>query len=284
MSGRLNGKIAIITGGSSGLGAATAGRFVHEGARVVIADFQEEAGRRRAAELGDAARFVRADVTSEDDLAGMIDFAVSEFGGLDILFNNAGAAGNLDPVKSMDAAGWDGTMALLPRAGVLAMKHAYPHLKARGGGSIINTASIAALRPGISNISYSVAKAAVIALTQVAAAEFAPDFIRVNAISPGIIPTQTMGGFFGMTRAKCDELRADIAEIFSTAQPIGRSGVADDIANMALFLASDESAFVTGQQFVADGGMMLMPPSSLELHRPESVLARMFDLAAKHRE
>lgn len=284
MAGRLDGKIAIITGGSAGLGAASVDRFVQEGAKVVIADFQEEAGRQKAEASNGAVRFVRVDVTSEHDLARMIDFAVSEFGGLDILFNNAGAAGNLDPIKSMDAVGWDGVMALLPRASVLAMKYAYPHLKARGGGSIINTASIAALRPGISNISYSVAKAAVITLTQMAAAEFGPDAIRVNAICPGIIPTQSMGGFFGMTREKCDELRGDVAEIFSTAQPIKRSGTADDIASMAVFLASDESGFVTGQQFAVDGGMMMMPPSSLEPHRPESVLARMFELAERHRE
>ena len=284
MAARLAEKVAIITGGSSGLGAATVDLFLKEGAHVLIADFQVEAGEHTARQSNGRARFVRADVTNEADIANMVEVAISAFGGVDILVNNAGSAGTLASIAEMDAEGWDAVMALLPRAAALGMKHAYPHIKARGSGSIINTASIAAMRPGIASVSYAVAKAGVLALTKMAAAEFAPDNIRVNAICPGIIPTQGISGFFGVSREKCDEMEPEVTKIFATAQPLKRAGTPRDIANTALFLASDEAAFTTGQDFVVDGGMLMMGPSSLEMNRPDGVMARMAELASRYRD
>ncbi|CAN5393036.1 glucose 1-dehydrogenase [soil metagenome] len=281
MAGALDGKVAIITGGSAGLGAASVDLFVREGAKVVIADFQIEAGEARATASDGSVAFIRCDVMQEDDIAAMVAFAKARFGGLDILFNNAGSAGTLAPVAQMDAEGWDAVMALIPRAAVLGMKHAYPLIKARGGGSIINTASIAGMRPGISNTGYSVAKAAVLQLTRMAAVEFAPDSIRVNTICPGIVPTQALGGFFGVARDRVDAMLPQVYEIFNAAQPIPRSGRPEDIARTALFLASDASSWTTGQEFVVDGGMMLMGPGSLEFTRPDGVLARTFALAGQ---
>jgi NAD(P)-dependent dehydrogenase (short-subunit alcohol dehydrogenase family) len=277
MTGRLDGKIAVITGGSSGLGAATVELFLAEGARVVVADLNEPTGG-----IGANARFARCDVTREADIAEAIGLAKRAFGGLDILFNNAGASGTMAPLGEMDANAWDATMALLPRAAMLGIKHAVPLLAERGGGSIINTASIAGMRTGISTPAYTVAKAAVLQLTRAAAMEFGPRNIRVNNICPGIIPTGSVGGYFGIPADKLDAAVPKIHDIFATAQPLPRSGRPIDIAQMALFLASDASAFATGQDFVVDGGMMLMGPGSLEVERGDGVIQRMIALSQSY--
>jgi NAD(P)-dependent dehydrogenase (short-subunit alcohol dehydrogenase family) len=281
MGNRLAGKVAVVTGGSAGIGAATVDLFLSEGAEVIIADLQVDAGERIASRSGGRARFIRTDVTKEADIKAMIEMAAGSFGGLDILLNNAGAAGAMAPIADMEAADWDMTMELLPRAAMLGMKHAYPLLRARGGGSIINTASIAGMRPGISSAAYSVAKAAVMQLARMAAVEFAADNIRVNNICPGIIPTQVLGSFFGVPRDRVHEMLPDVAAIFSSAQPLQRAGSPKDVAYTALFLASDESAFTTGQDFVVDGGMMMMGPPSLDATRPDGILSRMVELAKR---
>jgi NAD(P)-dependent dehydrogenase (short-subunit alcohol dehydrogenase family) len=278
VTGTLDGKIALITGGCSGLGAATVDLFEREGARVVIADLQHALGEKREANSQGAVRFVRCDVTKEEDVAAAVRFSREAFGGLDVLFNNAGPGSCDYPIADMDVGKWDAIMALLLRGPMLGIKHAVPPMRARGGGAIINTASIAALRPGISSAAYSVAKAGTIHLTRMAAVELAPYNIRVNAICPGIFPTQGVGDMLGLSREKVRECLPQIEEIFSTAQPLKRSGRASDIAQMALFLASGASSFTTGQEFVVDGGMTMMGPGSLELDRPESVLQRLSKL------
>jgi NAD(P)-dependent dehydrogenase (short-subunit alcohol dehydrogenase family) len=281
MGNALAGKVTVITGGCSGIGAAAVDLFEREGASVIIADLQVAAGERRAAASPSTLRFIRCDVVQETDIALAVGLAMREFGGLDILFNNAGAAGTLAPIATMDSADWDAIMGLITRAAMLGMKHAVPFMRQRGAGSIINTASIAGLRPGIAAVGYSVAKAALIQLTRMAAVEFACDNIRVNAICPGVIPTQALGGLFGTTREATQQMLPEVAKIFADAQPLKRSGTPEDIAQTALFLASNASSFTTGQEFVVDGGMMLMGPGTLELGRAGGVMQRIAELAVR---
>jgi NAD(P)-dependent dehydrogenase (short-subunit alcohol dehydrogenase family) len=282
MSGALQGKVAIVTGGSSGIGEEAVLVFAREGARVVNADRQSPLP--RAAEVeGDRVTYQACDVTREEDIRALIARVEHDFGGLDVLFNNAGASGAPAPIGSMEVADWDATMALVLRSGMLGMKHALPAMRRRGGGSIINTASVAGARAGIGSVAYSVAKAGVIQMTRLAALEFAADNIRVNAICPGVIPTPSFGDFFGVSRSDMTRVLPRVAEIYRDAQPLKRAGRPVDIAKMALFLASDAAAFITGQDFVVDGGMLLMPPGSMELERPGNVMDRTIQLALKLR-
>lgn len=280
--GRLQGKVAVITGGCSGFGAAAVDLFVAEGAKVVIADLQADLGDKKQAESGGSIRFVRCDVTDENQLHNALHTAVDSFGGLDVLFNNAGGvdAAHL-PIADMTVEQWDWVMALNLRAAVMAMKHALPLLRARGGGSVINTASIAGMGVGISTVAYSVAKAGLIHLTRMAAAELAPDNIRVNAICPGTIPTPAYEKEFGMPKGAYETAYEDIAAVFRDTQPIRRAGHALDVARMALFLASEEASFVTGQHMVVDGGMLQMPPPSLKPDDPNGALLRMMGLSER---
>ncbi len=257
MAGRLDGKVAVVTGGCSGIGLGAVERFAAEGARVVAADIQDDKGAILAQRFGGAIRYARCDVTREADIEAALAMAANEFGGLDILFNNAGAAGLPGQIETMTAEGWDATFALLVRAPVLGMKHAAPLMKARGGGSIINTASIAGLQAGWGPLAYSAAKAAVIHLTRCAAAELSPHRIRVNAICPGLIATSIFGAALGMPREAADQMAAQVAQNAAVAQPIPKSGLPEDIAGAALFLASDDSLFVTGTHLVVDGGITI---------------------------
>lgn len=277
----LKGRVAVITGGSSGLGAAAVELFSREGARVVIADLVAPAA--QAADLAASVRFTHCDVTVEADIAAALAFAEREFGGVDVLLNNVGAAGSLAPIADLRAEDWDATMALCLRSCLLGIKHVVPYLRRRGGGSIINTASIAGMRPGISGVAYSVAKAAVIHLTRMAAVEFATDRIRVNALCPGIIPTPAVASYFGVPPEKAADFMQEVAALFGTAQPITRAGLPRDIAQTALFLASDASAFTTGQEFVIDGGMLLKGPASLEIGSGASTLDQILALAQRMR-
>jgi len=270
----LAGKVALITGAASGLGAATARLFADHGAKIVIADVLEDEGKVLAAEIGSAALYVNCDVLHEENTREGIGQAVARFGRLDVVFANAGGGGAGDVIADMSAEEWDRAMALMPRAAMFAIKHAAPQMRRTGGGSIIATASIAGMRAGISGAAYSVAKAAVIQLAQMAAVEFGPDSIRVNTISPGIIPTPGVGGFFGVARDKVDGMLPGVSEIFNDAQPIPRSGRCEDIAQIALYLASDAASWVSGQNFVVDGAMTAMGPGSLEAARPGGVIQR----------
>jgi len=250
MAARLENKVAVITGGGNGIGRATVLRFLAEGARVVVADLNEETGRETialAAKAGAAerARFIRTDVARETDVAAAVALATKEFGRLDIIFNNAGVAGAFGPITHIDEGDWDYTFAVLVKGVFLGMKHAARAMKAQGGGgAIISTASIAGLSGGDGPQAYSAAKAAVINLTRAVAVELAPQRIRVNAICPGGILTPLIH------RGNEDAMRP----LLEKFQPWPDAGLPEHIAAAALFLASDDATFVTGEALVVDGG------------------------------
>ena len=255
---RLEGKVAAITGGASGIGAGTVRRFVEEGAKVLIADLDQAKGDALAAELGSATVFLRTDVSKEEDIAAMVAETTDRFGRIDVLFNNAGFGGALGPIESTTVADYDLTMDVLLKSVFLGIKHVAPLMKAQGSGSIISTASVAGLRAGYAPHLYSVAKSAVIHLTKTVALELGEHGIRVNAICPGFIATPLAFGRPDADEAQIDELRMSGA----AAQVLGRIGEPLDIANMTLFLASDDAQWITGQAFVVDGGFEAGPPWS----------------------
>jgi len=255
MAGKLDGKIALITGGASGIGLGTVELFLAEGAKIVCADLQDEKGAVLEQRFPDRLAYVRCDVTQEADIAAACAKAKSAFGGLDVLFNNAGTGGHLGGVAEVTVDGWDATFALLVRGPALGMHYAAPLMLERGGGSIINTASIAGLQAGWGPLAYSTAKGAVIHMSRCAAAELSPQGIRVNAICPGLIATSIFGTAFGLPRAAADQMVAHIVENAAAAQPVKKPGLPQDIARAALYLASDDSAFVTGTHIVVDGGI-----------------------------
>jgi len=255
MAGRLKGKVALITGGCSGIGLGTVELYLAEGARVVAADLQDAKGAMLEQRFPESLRYIHCDVTVEGDIAAACALASEAFGGLDILFNNAGHAGMPGGVETLTAEGWDAMFAVLVRGPALGMKYARPLMLARGGGSIINTASIAGLQAGWGPLAYSTAKAAVIHMSRCAAAELSPMSIRVNAICPGLIATSIFGTALGMPRDGADQMAALVAQKAAIAQPIPKPGLPADIAAAALYLASDESRFVTGTHLVVDGGI-----------------------------
>ena len=248
---RLEGRTAIITGGASGIGAATVRRFVDEGARVTIADRDEEQGEALAAELGDATRFVSTDVSVEQDIAEMVAHTIDEFGQVDCLFNNAGFGGALGSIADISVDDYDLTFDVLVKSVFLGMKHVATHMMERGSGSIINTASIAGIRAGYGPILYSTAKAAVVTMSQNAAMEFGTAGVRVNAICPGAVATPLLAG---NPRASADDINR-AGQGFESMTPIGHVADPSELASAALFLASADSSFVTGQALVVDGGV-----------------------------
>jgi NAD(P)-dependent dehydrogenase (short-subunit alcohol dehydrogenase family) len=275
MAGRLDGKVAVITGGVSGIGLGTVELFAAEGARVVAADIQDEKGRMLEQRFGGAVRYAHCDVTVEAEIAAAVGLAASEFGGLDILFNNAGISDSMRTVAEIEAERWSWIFDVLVRGPALGIKHAAPLMLARGGGSIVNTASIAGLQAGWGPMAYSSAKAAVIQLSRAAAAQLSPGRIRVNAICPGLIATSIFGASMGLPREVADQMAARIAETGGVAQPIPRAGVPEDIAQAALYLASDAASFVTGTHLVVDGGITVGSRHAWDPDAP-SVFAAMF--------
>jgi NAD(P)-dependent dehydrogenase (short-subunit alcohol dehydrogenase family) len=249
--GRLDGKVAVITGAASGIGRATAIRFAGEGAAVVIADLNDEGGEaavRDCKENAGRAVFQKTDVSAEAEIKALIARAIKEFGRLDIMFNNAGLGGAVGPIDETTVENWDKSLAILLRSVFLGMKFAIPEMRKAGGGSIISTASVAGLRGGAGPHAYSAAKAAVINLTRSVALEVGKDRIRVNCICPGGINTPLIN-----TRLPGGEAVAE--QFLALIQPIPRAGHPQDIAAMALFLASDDSEWVTGTAMVVDGGL-----------------------------
>lgn len=264
---RFSGKVAVVTGGASGIGKATALRFAEEGATVVIGDLDEAGGAEIAGHSNGKIRFRRTDVTSEADIVALLD-AAAALGGPDILFNNAGAGGQRGRIDEIDAEGWDATMALLLRSVALGIRHATPLMAAKGGGAIINTASIAALGAGAAPTAYSVAKAGVLHLTKMAAADLARYNIRVNAICPGFITTNIFTAALGLEAGKRDQANAVIEQMAAHAQPVARPGRPEDIAGAVTFLASADSAFMTGTHLLVDGGMGVGPRHSWDPTQP----------------
>ena len=256
---QLEGKVAVITGATSGIGARTAEIFVAEGARVVIAGRREERGQRLAEKLGEAASFIRTDVSVERDVQAMIDHAVKRFGRLDCLMNNAGSGSQFSTIADADLKQFDAVIAVHVRGVLAGMKHAVRAMAAQGAGSIINVASVNGMRAGLGGHYYSAAKAATIHLTRCAAVELGEKGIRVNSLSPGMTATGAFGKYGSMTPDQADEhpeyAEAAIGAIVNRWQPLPYVAHADDVARAALFLASDASRMITGHNLVVDGGI-----------------------------
>jgi NAD(P)-dependent dehydrogenase (short-subunit alcohol dehydrogenase family) len=253
---RLNGKVTLITGGASGIGEGTARLFIEEGAAVTIADIQDDRGQRLAKELGSRAAYIHADVSREAEVHAAVNAVVERFGRLDCLFNNAGFGGVQGGIEEITVAGFDETIGILLRGVFLGMKHAAPIMKRQGSGSIISTASVAGLRTGLGPHVYSAAKAAVIHLTHSVAMELGENGIRVNCICPGGIATPIFGKAFGIDADRADATVPLMKGVLEAMQPIRRSGLPEDIAHAALWLASDDSTFVNGHALVVDGGLI----------------------------
>ncbi len=272
MGDRLAGKIALITGGGSGIGEATAQRFSAEGARVLIVDINGTNAERVATALreqGGEAGHLAADVTDPEAVQGMIQHAVKTFGRLDILHNNATAA-EMGSVADLSLEGWNRTLAVNVTAPFLATKYAIPIMLDQGGGAIVNTASISGTRGDYGMAAYNAGKAAVINFTRSAAIEYASRNIRMNCVCPGAIDTPAIraltgsgaetphmavaGGSVDLPKLP-EEAQAKVRERMGTAHPVGRLGTPQEIANLVLFLASDEASFITGAAYIIDGGL-----------------------------
>ncbi len=239
---KLDGKVAIVTGAASGIGKATAARFAAEGAKVIAAD------------VAPSDDVVAADAGREEDVCALIAKAVRDHGGLDIFFANAGVAGGLASIFEQTPDDWQEILRVNLIGPFLAIKHAAPLIKDRGGGSIICTASVAGIRAGAGGPAYSASKAGVINLVAVAATQLAGSNVRVNAICPGLIETGMTRPFYDWARASGKEDR------LGHLNPLKRGGEPDEIASAALFLASDESSYVNGHALVVDGGLSISHP------------------------
>lgn len=259
----LTGKVAVITGAASGIGLAGVETFVEAGAQVVAGDLQDDKGEALVTRFGaDKVAYQHCDVMDTESLKSLMQFAADNFGGLDILWNNAGSGGTSSSVEELDLEGYDFTMDLLLKSVFAGTHFAVPHMIKRGGGSVINTSSISAVCAGYAPITYSVAKKAVAHFSKLAAAELSKHKIRVNAILPGFIATSIFGASLGLPREQADQMAAMVSQAGGSMQPIGRVGQGADIAEMAAFLASDASGFITGGEFLVDGGMTVGPPHS----------------------
>lgn len=248
---RLANKVALITGSAMGMGEAAARLFAAEGAAVAVVDINQEGAQataRRITEAGGRAFAYQADVSAEADVKAAVDATVSRFGRLDVLYNNAGVDIEHAPTADYSIERFDRIISINLRGVFLGMKFALPHMVARGGGSIVNTASVVAFKAMRGGIAYCASKAAVVAMTQVAAVEYGPHKVRVNAICPGAIETPMLAD-----ARRCMGPGIDAA---LTNVPLGRTGTVDEIANLALFLASDESSYITGAAFPIEGGSL----------------------------
>ncbi|HET9078353.1 MAG TPA: glucose 1-dehydrogenase [Acidimicrobiales bacterium] len=256
------GKVAVITGGASGFGAATAALMAAEGASVVLADLQEDLGAAVAGEIGPAALFVRCDVSREEDVAGLVDTAVGRFGRLDVMFNNAGIVGAVGPIDEIPLEEYEFTMGVLLRSVFLGMKHAARVMKQQESGVILSTSSIAGVMGGLGPHVYTAAKSAIVGLTRNVAAELGPWGIRVAAIVPGNHATPmtadvSVGDHTAVDRA--------VEKFRQSKTPLrGRPGLATDIAHAALWLSSDDAGFVSGTALVVDGGLTTGSREGLE--------------------
>ncbi len=253
---KLKDRVGVVTGGASGIGLASSLRFLQEGAAVVIADYNPVTGEAAVAEARsrgfDRVEFIRTDVANEADVEAMIARAVDRFGGLDIVFNNAGITGAIGPLTETAVEDWDFTFNINVKGVFLGIKHAARVMRARGrGGVILNTSSIGGLCGDAGPLTYSAGKAAVINLTRSAAIELAPDRIRVNAVCPGFIATPLAAGGPDISTAERE---------FATKQPWPEAGMSDHVAGAALFLVSDDAGFVTGESLVVDGGLHAAGP------------------------
>jgi NAD(P)-dependent dehydrogenase (short-subunit alcohol dehydrogenase family) len=254
---RLDGKVAIITGGTSGIGARSVEIFADEGARVIFCGRREDLGNALADRIGGAVEYVRADVSVEDDVAKLIQTTVDRHGRIDCLFNNAGCPAPTGSIADVDMDFYRRAMDVLVAGVVHGIKHITPIMKAQGSGSIINNGSVAGQQAGWSSSTiYSMAKAAVIHLTRCVAMELGESGVRVNSISPGGIATGIFGKALGLPDEKAEQTAEIVKQALATMQPIKRAGIPDDIAYAAVFLASDESSFINARDIAVDGGLL----------------------------
>ncbi|HEY2508842.1 MAG TPA: glucose 1-dehydrogenase [Streptosporangiaceae bacterium] len=265
--GRLDGKRAVITGAASGIGEGTARLFVAEGASVVLADVDESRGSRLARELGERARFVATDVSRAADVNRAVATAVEAFGGLEVMFNNAGVPGSPGGIEDIDVEGFDHTVGVHLRGVFLGIQAAARVMRPQGFGSIINTASVAAYRANMAPHDYSAAKAAIKQLTLTTANELGEHGVRVNAVAPGAVATAIFGRAAGLDGEQAQRTVEFMAQALSNAAPIPRAGQPADIAEAVLWLAGDASSYVNGQVIVVDGGLL---SGSLRRNRPVS--------------
>ncbi len=266
---RFSGKTAVVTGAASGIGKASVLLLVAEGATVYAADIDKEGGAELAGQSNGAIHFQYCDVTSTEDIKALMDRAAAETGGIDIVFNNAGAGGDGAPIDEIEPEGWDRTMDLLLRSVAFGIRYAVPHMIGRKGASIINTSSVAAVGPGYSPNAYAVAKAGVLHLTKMSAADLARHQIRVNAIQPGFINTNIFTSALELSGEHKEMGKAAIAQMSAGAQPVSRGGQSEDIANAMAFLASEESSFINGTSIVVDGGITIGPKYSWDENEPD---------------
>jgi NAD(P)-dependent dehydrogenase (short-subunit alcohol dehydrogenase family) len=264
---RFAGKTVVVTGAASGIGRATALAFAGEGAIVYAADIDAAGLAATQAASNGEIRTQITDVTRTEDIRALMDRAAAETGGIDVVFNNAGAGGDRAPIDEIEPAGWDRTMDLLLRSVAFGIRYAVPHMTGRGG-AIINTSSVAAVGPGYSPTAYAVAKAGVLHLTKVAAADLARHGIRVAAVQPGFINTNIFTSALDITGDAQTMAKAAIAHMSQAAQPVARGGQSDDIAQAVLFLASDAAGFVTGTSLIVDGGLTVGPRHSWDPASP----------------
>ncbi len=259
---RFAGRTAVITGAATGIGRATALKIAGEGATVVAADIDEAGGEALALSSNGRILFKRTDVCAPEEIRALMDHAAAQTGGIDIVFNNAGAGGDRAPIEEIEPDGWDWTMNLLLRSVAMGIRYAVPHMIGREGASIVNTASVAGIMAGFSPTAYAVAKGAVIHLTKVGATDLAKHGIRMNAICPGFIQTNIFSASMDIAAEKREQANEIIFEISNHTQPVKRGGKPEDIANMVAFLASSEAGFITGAHFMVDGGITTGQPHS----------------------
>ena len=264
---RFAGKCAVVTGAASGIGRATALLFAREGAVVYAADLNL-AGAKALAGEADNIVAVACDVCDVAQIKALMDQAGAGQGGIDYLFNNAGAGGARAPIHEIEPEDWDRTFDLLMRSVAMGIRYAFPHMSGRPGAAVVNTSSVAAVGPGYSPTAYAVAKAGVLHLTKCAATDLAQFGIRVNAVQPGFINTNIFTESLEMPEEMVVTAKAMIKQMSSNAQPVARSGMPDDIANAVAFLCSDAAGFMTGASLVVDGGITVGPRHSWDPEAP----------------
>ncbi len=252
----LAGKVAIVTGATSGIGERIAERFVEAGATVVATGRRMAEGQELAARCGDRLSFHQADVGDEGQVKDLVDRTIQQFGQIDCLVNNAGIGSPMVSITALEETDYTAVFRTNVLGPMMCMKHVLPHMIARRSGSIVNMGSMTAHRPGVSGHIYSASKAALVHLTRCVTAEVSRHGIRVNSISPGAIVTGIFAKTAGVSGEQADLLLDQVTDLFVPVQPIPRAGVTDDVADAAMFLASDASSFVSGHDLVVDGGFL----------------------------